>query len=59
MNDFTYLDKVEYITICSIFQVQANAAWSLVPCIRYATDSGEMVRCFVGGLEIIVNLLKV
>ncbi|KAG5899923.1 hypothetical protein JTB14_002474 [Gonioctena quinquepunctata] len=39
-------------------KVQANAAWSLVPCIRYATDSGEMVRCFVGGLELIVNLLK-
>lgn len=41
-----------------MLQVQANAAWSLVPCIRYATDSGEMVRCFVGGLELIVNLLK-
>ncbi|XP_076253243.1 armadillo repeat-containing protein gudu isoform X2 [Rhynchophorus ferrugineus] len=39
-------------------KVQANAAWSLVPCIRNAIDSGEMVRCFVGGLEIIVNLLK-
>ncbi|CAH1134699.1 unnamed protein product [Ceutorhynchus assimilis] len=39
-------------------KVQANAAWSLVPCIRNATDSGEMVRCFVGGLELIVNLLK-
>ncbi|KAI4462252.1 armadillo repeat-containing protein 4 armc4 [Holotrichia oblita] len=38
--------------------VQANAAWSLVPCIRFATDSGEMVRSFVGGLELIVNLLK-
>lgn len=42
----------------SFFQVQANAAWSLVPCIRHATDSGEMVRCFVGGLELIVSLLK-
>ncbi|XP_030757862.1 armadillo repeat-containing protein gudu [Sitophilus oryzae] len=39
-------------------KVQANAAWSLVPCIQNAIDSGEMVRCFVGGLEIIVNLLK-
>ncbi|XP_050304367.1 armadillo repeat-containing protein gudu [Anthonomus grandis grandis] len=39
-------------------KVQANAAWSLVPCIKNATDSGEMVRCFVGGLELIVNLLK-
>lgn len=39
-------------------QVQANAAWCLVPCIRNAQDSGEMVRSFVGGLEIIVQLLK-
>ncbi|KAJ8984851.1 hypothetical protein NQ317_013052 [Molorchus minor] len=39
-------------------KVQASAAWSLVPCIKYATDSGEMVRCFVGGLELLVNLLK-
>ncbi|XP_022916104.2 armadillo repeat-containing protein gudu [Onthophagus taurus] len=38
--------------------VQANAAWSLVPCVKHARDSGEMVRCFVGGLELIVNLLK-
>ncbi|XP_065155618.1 armadillo repeat-containing protein gudu [Atheta coriaria] len=38
--------------------VQANACWSLVPCIKYALDSGEMVRSFVGGLELIVNLLK-
>ncbi|CAG9864036.1 unnamed protein product [Phyllotreta striolata] len=38
-------------------EVQANAASALVPCVRYATDSGEMVRCFVGGLELIVNLL--
>jgi hypothetical protein len=42
----------------TLLQVQANAAWSLVPCIRNAIDSGEMVRCFVGGLELIVNLLK-
>ncbi|XP_045473998.1 armadillo repeat-containing protein gudu-like [Harmonia axyridis] len=39
-------------------QVQANAAWCLVPCIRNAQDSGEMVRSFVGGLEIIVQLLR-
>lgn len=38
--------------------MQASAAASLVPCIRFAMDSGEMVRCFVGGLELIVNLLK-
>lgn len=39
-------------------KVQANAAWCLVPCIANATDSGEMVRSFVGGLEIIVELLS-
>lgn len=39
-------------------KVKGNAATSLVPCIRYARDSGEMVRCFVGGLELIVSLLK-
>lgn len=38
--------------------VQANAAWALVPCIRNASDSGEMVREFVGGLELVVKLLK-
>ncbi|XP_017781924.1 PREDICTED: armadillo repeat-containing protein 4 [Nicrophorus vespilloides] len=42
----------------SSHKVQAHAAWSLVPCIKYAMDSGEMVRSFVGGLELIVNLLK-
>ncbi|KAF5307658.1 hypothetical protein FQR65_LT06713 [Abscondita terminalis] len=39
-------------------KVVANAAWSLVPCISNANDSGEMVRCFVGGLELIVTQLK-
>lgn len=38
--------------------MQAAAAWALVPCVKNALDSGEMVRCFVGGLELIVNLLK-
>ncbi|NXU86027.1 ARMC4 protein, partial [Xiphorhynchus elegans] len=38
--------------------VQASAAWALCPCIENATDSGEMVRSFVGGLELIVSLLK-
>ncbi|NXA15491.1 ARMC4 protein, partial [Sapayoa aenigma] len=38
--------------------VQASAAWALCPCIENAKDSGEMVRSFVGGLELIVNLLK-
>ncbi|KAL3267886.1 hypothetical protein HHI36_007026 [Cryptolaemus montrouzieri] len=39
-------------------KVQANAAWCLVPCIKNAQDSGEMVRSFVGGLELIVRLLE-
>nr|CAD7585746.1 unnamed protein product [Timema genevievae] len=38
--------------------VQANAAWALCPCIQNAKDSGEMVRSFVGGLELIVSLLR-
>uniref|UniRef100_A0A8I3NCY7 Armadillo repeat containing 4 n=1 Tax=Canis lupus familiaris TaxID=9615 RepID=A0A8I3NCY7_CANLF len=38
--------------------VKASAAWALCPCIQNAKDAGEMVRCFVGGLEFIVNLLK-
>ncbi|KFQ16565.1 Armadillo repeat-containing protein 4, partial [Leptosomus discolor] len=38
--------------------VQASAAWAICPCIENAKDSGEMVRSFVGGLELIVRLLK-
>ncbi|KAJ7395878.1 hypothetical protein BTVI_150843 [Pitangus sulphuratus] len=38
--------------------VQASAAWALCPCVENAKDSGEMVRSFVGGLELIVSLLK-
>ena len=39
-------------------QVQASAAWAVCPCIENARDAGEMVRSFVGGLELIVSLLK-
>jgi len=39
-------------------QVQASAAWAICPCIENAKDAGEMVRSFVGGLELIVSLLK-
>ncbi|KAF6216722.1 hypothetical protein GE061_001069 [Apolygus lucorum] len=39
-------------------KVQASAAWALVPCIQNSTDCGEMVRSLVGGLELIVSLLK-
>ncbi|TTA26179.1 Armadillo repeat-containing protein 4 [Bagarius yarrelli] len=38
--------------------VQASAAWAICPCIENAKDAGELVRSFVGGLELIVNLLK-
>jgi hypothetical protein len=38
--------------------VQASAAWAICPCIENAKDSGEMVRSFVGGLELVVSLLK-
>ena len=38
--------------------LQAAAAWSLSPCIRNAENSGDMVRSFVGGLELICNLLE-
>ncbi|XP_028289055.1 armadillo repeat-containing protein 4 [Parambassis ranga] len=38
--------------------VQSSAAWALCPCIENAKDAGEMVRSLVGGLELIINLLK-
>ncbi|NXH44000.1 ARMC4 protein, partial [Dicaeum eximium] len=38
--------------------VQASAAWALCPCVENAKNSGEMVRSFVGGLELVVKLLK-
>uniref|UniRef100_A0A182K4J8 Armadillo repeat-containing domain-containing protein n=1 Tax=Anopheles christyi TaxID=43041 RepID=A0A182K4J8_9DIPT len=39
-------------------KVQAFAAWALCPCIENAKDSGELVRSFVGALELVVGLLK-
>jgi hypothetical protein len=38
--------------------VQSSAAWAISPSIEHAKDAGEMVRSFVGGLELIVSLLK-
>ncbi len=38
-------------------EVKASAAWAICPCIENAKDAGEMVRSFVGGLELIVGLL--
>lgn len=39
-------------------EVQSGAAWAICPCIELAPDAGEMVRSFVGGLELIVGLLR-
>lgn len=38
--------------------IKKNACLALVPCIKYAKDSPEMVRAFVGGLELTVSLLE-
>ncbi|EFN73929.1 Armadillo repeat-containing protein 4 [Camponotus floridanus] len=38
--------------------IKRNACLALVPCIRHAKDSSEMVRAFVGGLELTVSLLE-
>ena len=39
-------------------EVQASAAWAICPCIKNARDAGELVRSFVGGLELVVSLLR-
>lgn len=39
-------------------RVQAYAAWALCPCIENAKNSGELVRSFVGAMELVVGLLK-
>ena len=39
-------------------KTQASAAWALSPCIRNASNAGDMVRSFVGGLELICSLLE-
>ena len=38
--------------------IKRNACYALVPCIKFAKDSPEMVRAFVGGLELTVSLLE-
>jgi len=37
--------------------VQANAARALVPLVRNIGDSGEQIRSFVGGVDILMSLL--
>lgn len=39
-------------------RVQAYAAYALCPLIENARDSGELVRSFVGAMELVVGLLK-
>lgn len=38
--------------------IKRNSCLALVSCIKYAKDSPEMVRAFVGGLELTVSLLE-
>ncbi|KAI5750917.1 hypothetical protein M8J77_002423 [Diaphorina citri] len=61
MEEIQALDGVRLIWSLlknSSQKVQANAALALSPCIQNAQESGELVRSFVGGLELIVSLLK-
>ena len=39
-------------------EIQTCAAWALVPCLRNAQNAGTLARSFVGGLELVVNLLQ-
>ena len=38
--------------------IKRNSCLALVTCIKHAKDSPEMVRAFVGGLELTVSLLE-
>nr|XP_006811379.1 PREDICTED: armadillo repeat-containing protein 4-like [Saccoglossus kowalevskii] len=63
-DNMTVIDKLDGVRLLwSLLknqnpEVQASAAWAICPCIENAKDAGEMVRSFVGGLELIVSLLK-
>ncbi|KAJ8682386.1 hypothetical protein QAD02_018178 [Eretmocerus hayati] len=39
-------------------RVKRNACLALVPCIKHARAAPDMVRAFVGGLELVVGLLE-
>lgn len=39
-------------------RVQAKAAYAICPCVKYATDSAELVRSLVGAMELVVGLLR-
>ncbi|XP_054621369.1 outer dynein arm-docking complex subunit 2 isoform X1 [Dunckerocampus dactyliophorus] len=38
--------------------VQSSAAWALCPCIENAKEAGEMVSSLMGGMELVIDLLK-
>ncbi|XP_065185436.1 outer dynein arm-docking complex subunit 2-like isoform X2 [Sycon ciliatum] len=38
--------------------VKSGALLALCPCMEKTKEAGEMVRSFVGGLELVINLLK-
>lgn len=52
------LNQTHFPSLSISLQVQSCAAWAICPCIENAKDAGELVRSFVGGLELIVGLLK-
>uniref|UniRef100_A0AAQ4P5H1 Outer dynein arm docking complex subunit 2 n=1 Tax=Gasterosteus aculeatus aculeatus TaxID=481459 RepID=A0AAQ4P5H1_GASAC len=64
MDNMIIIDKLDGVRLVwSLLKnpcadVQSSAAWALCQCIENAKDAGEMVRSLVGGLELIVNLLK-
>lgn len=53
-----FIQTIAHLLTLLRSQVQACAAWAICPCIQNAKDAGELVRSFVGGLELIVGLLK-
>ncbi|XP_028173649.1 armadillo repeat-containing protein gudu [Ostrinia furnacalis] len=60
MNEIDELDGVRLVWSLlknDSKKVQTNAALALSPCVQNAADSGEMVRSFVGALELTVDLL--
>ena len=58
MEDLDAIRLVWSLLKSSNEKVQAHAAWALCPCIQNAKDSGELVRSFVGALELVVGLLR-
>ncbi|ESN98390.1 hypothetical protein HELRODRAFT_84530 [Helobdella robusta] len=60
MNIIDKLDGVRLLWSLlknSNINVQVAATWALCPCVRNVKDPGEIVRSFVGGLELLVEHL--